>query len=183
MEDGSAIRAADGQRDVQEGRETSEAEREARLTEAEGNSLEPGPEVLGVERAAPDGHGEPGDGERLEDDPDLREREEEKEDLDEDRGVSDDLDVDRRELADDRDAVCTCRAQDEPDDEGAGDRDGRDLSVRRRPARSSSPFSVTNDQSKAMARVVTAVRSGAAALCAAAPSIRDRCAPLRALPS
>ena len=59
--------------------------------------------------------------------PDLREREEQEEDLDEDRGVSDDLDVDRGELADDRDAMGTCRSQDEPDDEGAGDGDRRDL--------------------------------------------------------
>ena len=127
MEDGSAIRPPMGKRDVQERGQASEPERGAGLAEAEGNGLEPGPEVLGVEGAAPDRHGEPGDRERLEHDPDLRKREEEEEDLDEDRGVADDLDVDRRELADHRDTVRARGSEDEPDDEGAGDRDRGDL--------------------------------------------------------
>ncbi len=62
--------AADRQRHVEEGREAAEAEREGGLPVARRHGLEAGAEVLGVERAAPDRHREPGDGEGVEPDPD-----------------------------------------------------------------------------------------------------------------
>ncbi len=127
IDDGSAIRPPIGQGDVQERRELAEPEREPRFAVAHRHGLEARAEVLRVERSAPDHHGEPGDGERIEPDPDLREREVEHEDLDEDRRVPDRLDVDAGELAHDRDAVGTRGAQDEPDDESAGDTDRRRL--------------------------------------------------------
>ena len=67
MEDGSAILPPMGSVTFRKvaSRPKPSAKPASRI--AEGNSLEPGPEVLGVERTAPDGHGEPGDGERLED--------------------------------------------------------------------------------------------------------------------
>ncbi len=103
----------------------AEAEREPRFAESHRYGLEPGAEVLRVEGAAPDHHGEPRDGERLQADPDLRQAVVEEEDLDEDRRVPDHLDVDRRELADHGYAMRPGRAEDEPDDERTGDRDRR----------------------------------------------------------
>ena len=180
MEDGSAIRPPMGKRDVQERGQASEPERGAGLAEAEGNGLEPGPEVLGVEGAAPDGHGEPGDRERLEHDPDLRKREEEEEDLDEDRGVADDLDVDRRELADTGTRCARAAPRTSPMTKAPAIAIAETSSVRRRPARSSSPFSETNDQSKATASDVTA--SGRQERPREARPLRrsDRTVPLRA---
>ena len=94
-------------------------------------------EVLRVERASPDHHGQPGDRERVESEvdgdsrprtshPQRREPEVEEEDLDEDRRVPDDLDVHRRELAHDGDAVRPSRAEHEPDEERTDDRDRGD---------------------------------------------------------
>ena len=144
--------AADRQRHVEERREPAEAEREPGLAIAGRDRLEAGAEVLGVERAAPDHHREPRDGERLEPDAGprtdlLRQPVVEEEDLDEDRRVADHLDVDRGELADDRDPVRARGAEDEPDEEGSDDRDRRHLERSARPASELvASSSRTNDQ-------------------------------------
>ena len=115
IDDGSAIRPPIGSVTLRNVASRPKPSASAGLAVARRHRLEAGAEVLGVEGAAPDHHREPGDRERVEEDPDLREREEEHEDLDEDRRVADDLDVDGRELADDRDPVGAGRAEHEPD--------------------------------------------------------------------
>ena len=119
--------AADRQRHVEEGRQPAEAQGEAGLPIAERHRLEAGAEVLSVERAAPDQHGDPGGGERLQPDVELRQAEEDEEHLHEQRRVPDHLHVDRRQLADHGYPVRAGGAQDQADHEGAGDRDRRHL--------------------------------------------------------
>ena len=127
IDDGSAIRPPIGSVTLRNVPKRPEAEGEAGLPVAVRHGQEAGAEVLAVERAAPDRHGQPRVRELVEDDPELRQRVEDHEDLDEDRRVPDHLDVDGRELADDRDPVGARGAEHEPDREGADDRDRRHL--------------------------------------------------------
>ena len=60
IDEGSAMRPPIGSVTLKKVAQPPEAEREAGLPVAEGHGLEPGAEVLGVERAAPDHHGDPG---------------------------------------------------------------------------------------------------------------------------
>ena len=127
IDDGSAMRPPIGSVTLRNVAKSAEAERVGGLAVAVGHGLEARAEVLGVERAAPDHHREPGDRERVEADPGLRQREEEHEDLDENRRVPDDLDVGGGELADDGDAIGARGAEHDADRGRAGDRDDRDL--------------------------------------------------------
>ena len=173
IEDGSAMRPPIGSVTLRNVAHAAESEREARFAEARGDGLESGAEVLRVEGAAPDHHGEPRDGERLQADPDLRQAVEEEEDLDEDRRVPDHLDVDRRELADDGHAMRPRRAENEPDHKGTGDRD------RRHPERALQPgeelVGVLLDERPEVGeepeREDCAHANEGAAACAAAPSV------------